>query len=293
MHKRHASILTIVALLSIGLTATAAVSQTKPNTTSPAKKSSPVAAKTIPTIKCTDPGSMVACKSFRQLVEAQDKGLLRSLTGNVNVKSRHFAYVCLPPKDDIFKIIEFYEPQPDEYRPYSPPDVATNPPYQLIELQAFPDDEGKPEQQLLDTQKKWYEEHSDSFLYDFGDVSLDSWVDGIQTAYVHDWGKWRRHVAQRHSQLNEGVYFESAHQWLAQFNEANANQLSVVDGREHPRISVGDTGISVQYSFKNKNNDYTEYTLNIQRSTGRFTESFAATGLAPFEDSGTCMSFKY
>jgi hypothetical protein len=110
---------------------------------------------------------------------------------------------------------------------------------------------------------------------------------------VNDYGKWRRHVPQGHYQLNEGVYFESAHQWLAKFNEANANQLSVVDEREHPRISVGDTSISLQYSFMNQNNKYTDYTLNIQRSTGRFTELFEAVGFAPSEYSGTCMSFKY
>jgi hypothetical protein len=293
MHNRHDSILSIVALLSIGLAATAAVSQTKPATTSPAKKSSPVVAKTIPKIRCTDPDSMAACKSFKQLVDARDKGLLDSLIGSKDSRERHFAYVCPRPKDDVFKVVEFDEPLPEEFRPYSPPDAAKNPVSSLQELRAFPYGEGKPVMQLIDAQKKWYEDHDDFSVYDFGVVYVDSWERGILVDYVSDSGKWQRPLPQGHTRPNEDATFESAHQWLTHFNHANDDKLLSADERERPRISVGDTEIYVRYSFKNKNDDYTEYTLSIQRSTGRFTESFAATGLDPFEDSGICMIFKY
>jgi hypothetical protein len=236
---------------------------------------------------------MVACKSFKQLVDARDKGLLDSLTGDKDSRERHFAYVCLRPKDDVFKVVEFDDPLPEEYLPYSPPDVAKNIVSSMQEHLAFPYSEGKPTLQLMDAQKKWYEDHDDFFKYKFGLVYVDSWESGILANSVFDSGKWRRPLSQGNIRSDEDVYFESAHQWLAKLNEANANQLSAADERDRPRISIGDTSIYVRYSFKNGNNEYTDYTLNIQRSTGRFTESLVATGIEPFGDSGTCMSFKY
>ena len=108
MKRQHDIALSIITMLSLVLSATA-VSQTKTSTTNPpAKKSSPRVAKTIPTIKCTDPDSMVACKSFKQLVDARDKDLQDSLTGDKDSRERHFAYVCLRPKYDVFKIVDKY-----------------------------------------------------------------------------------------------------------------------------------------------------------------------------------------
>ncbi|MGA2876728.1 MAG: hypothetical protein ABSE82_14485, partial [Nitrososphaerales archaeon] len=272
MKRRHGIPLLFLALLSIVLSTTTN-SQTKPSATRSPKKLTSVAAKAIPTIKCIDLESMVACKSFKQLVDARDKGLLDSLTGGKDSRKRHFAYVCLRPKDDAFKIVEFDAPLPEEYRSYSPQDAARSFTVLLQENEAFPYKEGMPVMQHLDAQKKWYEDHDDIFQYGFGNIYMESWEQGILANYVSDSGKWRRPLSQGSKYSDEDVYFESAHQWLAKFNEANANQLSAVDEREYPRITVGDTSIYLRYSFKNKNNDYTDYTLNIQRSTGRFTES--------------------
>jgi hypothetical protein len=293
MKRQSNFTLSAVVLLSLGCTGTAAVSQTKANATSSPKKSPSVAVRTVPTIKCTDPDSMVACKSFKQLVDARDKDLMDSLTGDRDSQKRHFAYVCMRPKDDAFTVVEFDEPLPEEYRPYSPPDAATNVVTLLQENEAFPYKEGMPVMQHLDAQKKWFEDHDDFSLYEIGWIYVDSWQSGIATTYVSDFGKWRRPLPQGHNHSDEDATFESAHQWLTQFNEANANQLASADDREKPRIGVDDTSISVRYSFKNKNDDHTDYRLTIQRSTGRFTESFEATGIEPFEDSGTCMSFKH
>jgi len=293
MHKRHTSILSILALLSFCLIATTAIAQTKPNTTSPPKKPSPVVARTIPTIKCTDPDSMTACKSFKQLVDARDKGLLDSLTGDKDLQEGHFAYVCFRPKDDIFKVVEFDEPLPKEYRSYQPPDIAKNDWYLFGEQKAFPYDKEMPIMQLEHAKEKWFNDHDDFSVYDLGEIYVESWENGILANYVSDYGKWRRPLPTGHSRSNEDVTFESAHQWLEHFNRANADKWAAVDDRKYPRISVGDTTIYVHYSFKNKNDEYTDYTLTIQRSTGRFTESFVSIGLDPFDDSGTCMSFKY
>jgi hypothetical protein len=293
MHKRRASVFSIVALLSLGLTASAAMSQTKPNTTGTPKKSPAVAVRTVPPIKCTDLDSMVACKSFKQLVDARDKDLMDSLTGDKESKQRHFAYVCLRPKDDVFEVVEFDEPPHEDFRPYVPPDGSGSLGATLFELKALPYGEGKPVAKVMDAQKKWYEDHDEFSLYQVGSVYAESWEKGIETAYVSDFGKWRLPLPQSHSRSVEDASFESAHHWLAVFNEANANQFGAVDDRESPRIFMDDTSVYVHYSYKNRNGDYTDYTLNIQRSTGRFTESFEATGTEPFEDSGTCMSFKY
>jgi hypothetical protein len=292
MKKRQNVTLSIIVLLSLSFADTVAVSQTKPNIASPPKKSPSVAVRTVPAIKCTDPDSMVACKSFKQLVDARDKGLLDSLTGNKDSRDKHFAYVCLPPKEDTFKVVEFDEPSPEEYRPYSPPVAGMKLVALMQENEAFPYKEGMPVTQHLDVREKWYEDHDDFSSYEFGWIYVDSWESGILTDYVSDIGKWKRPLPQGHSPSVEDVFFESAHQWLAKFNEADANQFAAVDDRKRPRISVGDTEIYVRYSYKNKHDDYTDYTLTIQRSTGRFTESFEATGLDPSEDSGTCMIFK-
>jgi hypothetical protein len=293
MHIRHTAITSIVALLTFSLSATMAIPQTKPNATSPPKKSSTVAAKTIPTIKCTDADSMTACKSFKQIVDARDKGLANSLTGDKDSRERHFAYVCLRPKEDNFKIVEFDEPLAPEYRPYSPPGEADDISVLSNGQSAFSFTKDKPILQLIDAQKKWFNDHDDFFIYQFGWIYVESWENGILTDYVSDYGKWRRPLPQRNSRLNESATFESAHQWLAHFNKANEDKLLEIDDKERPRIIVDDTNIYVHYSYKNKNNDYTDYTLTIQRSTGRFTESFVAPGIDPFDNSGTCMSFKY
>jgi hypothetical protein len=283
---------TNIVQLAFVLLITAAIPQTKTGATSTSKKP-PSTGRTVPSVRCTDPDSMVACKSFRQLVDARDKDLIDSLTGDKESKQRHFAYVCLRPKDDVFKVVEFDEPPREDFRPYTPPDGAGSLGATLFEAEALPYVEGKPATKVMDAQKKWYENHDEFSVYQVGSVYVESWEKGIANASVSDFEKWRLPLPQSHSRSDVDASFESAHQWLAVFNEANDNQFGAVDDRERPRILVDDTSVYVRYDYKNKNSDYTDYTLNIQRLTGRFTESFEAAGVAPFEDSGTCISFKY
>jgi hypothetical protein len=292
MHTRQNITASITALLTLVIS-TAAAAQTKTNTASPPKKSSPMAARTIPTIKCTDADSMAACKSFKQLVDARDKGLLDSLTGSKDVGKKHFAYVCLRPKNDSFKIVDFYEPSSGEYRSYSPPDLPKNLLSAMEEQDAFPYEKGLPVIPHMDAQKIWYEDHDDFHMYEFDTVYVEAWENGIMADYVSDSGKWRRASFQGHILAQTGASFEGAFEWLTRYSKANDNKLAVIDNPEHAHISIDDTSIYVRYSFKNKNGDFTGYTLNIQRSTGRFTESFAAPGLDSYDDSGTCMSFKF
>jgi hypothetical protein len=291
MHKRRTPILSIVTLLSICLTATAAVSQTKPTTTNPRQKAAPVVAKAIPPIKCTDADSMAACKSFKQLVDSSDKGLLDSLTGGRDSQERHFAYVCLLPKQDVFKIVEFDEPLPTDFRPFE-----TNGREWIVELGAFPSAKAKSyteRTQLMDAGKKWFNDHNESSGYAIGTVYVQSWENGIMADYVSDWGKWRLPFFQGNVLSKEEATFESAHEWLEHFNKDNDGKLALADDRAVPRILISDSSVYVNYSFENRSNAFTDYTLSIHRSTGRFTESYVATGLDPFEKSGTCMVFKF
>jgi hypothetical protein len=119
MHKQHTSLLSVLALLSFVLTATTVLPQTKPTTTSPPKKSPPVASRTIPTIKCTDPDSIVACKTFKQLVEARDERLVKILVGTPSIYYGHMAYICLAQKVDKFKTVDFDVPKDKSYSSYS------------------------------------------------------------------------------------------------------------------------------------------------------------------------------
>ncbi len=280
-------------LLFVAVSGTTVMAQATRGTANSPAKPTTASTRVLPAIKCIDADSIVACKSFKQLVDARDKGVLLSLTGGEASQRRHFAYVCLRPKDDVFSIVEFDEPLPEEYRPYSPPDIAKDPMIALREQEAFEYDEGKPAVSLIDAQKQWYEDHDDYSLYQFGRVYLDSWQNGILSDMVHDLGKWRRPSPQSHVRSDGDVSFEGAHEWLVRFNEANGNRLAVVDEPEYAHISVGESLIFVRYGFRNQKNDLTDYTLSIQRSTGRFTESFEAPNVETFQNSGTCMTFKY
>jgi hypothetical protein len=55
-------------------------------------------------------------------------------------------------------------------------------------------------------------------------------------------------------------------------------------------VSIDESQVSIGYKYKNKNDKTTQYTLTIQRSTGRFTESFLEEAeKVPFlEGTGYC-----
>jgi hypothetical protein len=68
-----------------------------------AKSKSVAAPKPVdPTRICPDPDAAVACKSFRQLLDAHDTGILDSIKPS--------AYVCFRPKSDVFFIFQYAKP---------------------------------------------------------------------------------------------------------------------------------------------------------------------------------------
>jgi hypothetical protein len=239
---------------------------------------------------------MAACKSFKQLVDARDEGLLNSLTGGRDSQERHFAYVCLLPKQDVFKIVEFDEPLPADFTQYCQLDKTKEKEWTLGMFSFPSSDKSKSYTELTqrwDARKKWFNDHNELSGYAIGTVYVQSWENGIMADYVSDWGKWRLPFFQGHVLSKEEATFESAHEWLEHFNKDNDGKLAAADDRALPRILIGDNSVYVNYRFENRSNAFTDYTLSIQRSTGRFTESFVATGLDPFEKSGTCMVFKF
>lgn len=301
MHKRHASILSIIALLSIGLMATTAVSQTKPTTTNPPKKSPPVAARAIPTIKCSDPDTMAACKSFKQLVEARDKRILDILMGSQTASAklssyrRHIAYVCPRKNLDGFWTVDFDLPKGKSYSPYSfyLTEEAVK---RSNEQSAFlgPSTPNHPIDPSI--QDQWYEEHLDREIYDFGDVDVHEYEDGLPLEWEVDFGKWSRlSETKNDSESDDAAIFEGAYVWLERHTGNEKDSPDIGDDPEHAHISIVDGKIHVHYLFETKTGAHISNELSIQESTGRFTQTFIireAPSLGNIESTGTCMIFK-
>jgi hypothetical protein len=307
MHKRRTPILSIVTLLSICLTATAAVSQTKPTTTNPREKAAPVVAKAIPPIKCTAPASMAACKSFKQLVEARDERILKILGGSqlreLHVGTtiynfspskywRHVAYVCLKQTSDKFMTVDFDLPRGIAYKPYSHY-LSWEVGRMSSEALAFlgPPTPNHPVAPII--QDQWFNEHLDSEVYDFGGVDVHEYRNGLHADWVSDYGKWSRpSETQNDPAHDDDANFEGAYVWLAEHTGVDKDTPDIGDDPEHAHITIGPSIISVSYRFENNGGGKTNYGLMIQKSTGRFTETFSSSNVDAFEHAGTCMMLK-
>jgi hypothetical protein len=299
MHTRHASIFSIIALLSFGLTATTAIPQTKPSTTSSPKKSSPVVARTIPAIKCTDPDSMAACKSFKQLVEARDPRLMDVLVGAPSKYGRqlakyyrHIAFVCLAKNSDDFKTVDFSLPKANSYRPFSfyssVDSIKTS-----FELSAFLGPSTPTHPVAPSVQDQWFNEHLNQEIYDTGEVDVHRYQDGLHADREMDYGKWSRpSETQNDPTYDDKAMFEGAYVWLAGHTGDDKDSPDIGDDPEHAHISITDGIVYVRYRFQNQKGGNTDYGLSIQESTGRFTETYTPSDTEATEHSGACMIFK-
>lgn len=299
MNRRRSAALSVIALLSLGL-ATTANPQTRPNTASPAKKSIPIAVKTIPTIKCTNPDTMTACKSFKQLVDARDKRILDILTGTQSAPAkpsghrRHVAYVC-PRKDlDDFWTVDFDLPKGKSYEPYSFYLTEEAVKRSNEQLAFFgPSTPNHPVDQSI--QDQWYEEHIDREIYDFGTVETHEYTDGLPLEWEYDFGKWSRpSETQNDPATDDTAAFEGAYVWLERHTGNEKDSPDIGDDPEHAHISIVDGNIHVHYLSETKTGAHIYKELNIQESTGRFTQTFIvreAPSLANIESTGACMIF--
>jgi hypothetical protein len=295
MTRRRSAALSAIALLSLGFTTTAAASQTKPSTTSPAKRSSPVAARTIPTIKCTDPDTMAACKSFKQLVEARDERILKIVMGRQSKYYGHIAYICLRGETDEFKTVDFDLPNKESYRPYSSylsDDVLRR----SEELSAFFGQSTPYHPVDPAIQDQWFNEYLNQEVYDFGDVDLHQYENGLHEYWEIDHGKWSRtSESQSNPAYDAEATFEGAYVWLERHTGNDKDSPDIGDDPEHAHISIVDGKIHIHYSFESKTGVDIHVQLDIQESTGRFTQTVfvpALSSLGPIEESGTCMIFK-
>lgn len=315
MNKRHSAVLSVIALLSLGLATVAGTPQTKPNTAIAPKKSSPVVASTIPTIKCADPGTMAACRSLGQLVEARDKRILKILIGTQTDSAKlpdyfrpsnyykHIAYVCLA-KDDVFWTVDFDLPTAKGYEPYSyyltGPEGYDFPDHgeamrRSIEQSAFLDP--SPNHPVAPSmQDEWYEEHLDSRIYTFGSVDSDAYASGVHSDGDTDFGKWSRlSEAQNSPSPDDDPTFEGAYVWLERHTGDEKDFPDIGDDPEHAHISIVGGNIHVHYRFETKTGAHIDHEVNIQESTRRFKQTFIvleAPSLKPVESTGTCMVFK-
>jgi hypothetical protein len=289
MNRRSAA-LSVIALLSLGLATTAAAQQTKPNPPSTAKKSSPVAAKTIPTIKCTDPDTMTACKSLKQLVEARDERILDILMGTQSASIKlsdyytHIAYVCLAKNSDEFRTVDFGLPKGKSYKPYSFY-LGEEAVKRSNEQSAFlgPSTPNHPVDPSI--QDQWYEEHLDREIYDFGSVDTHEYSDGLPLQWEMDFGKWSRPSESQYNPASDNAAtFEGAYVWLERHT-----------GNDKDSPDIGDGSVHVHYWFETKTGANINVELRIQASTDRFTQSLVVRelpSLGAVESTGTCMIFK-
>jgi hypothetical protein len=301
MPRRHTLVLSIVTLLTVGLTTTAAMSQTKPNTTSPAKKSSPVVARTIPVIKCTDPDTMTACKSLKQLVDARDERILDILMGTQSASVKlsnyytHVAYVCLAKNSDEFRTVDFGLPKGKSYEPYSFY-LSEEAVKRSNEQSAFlgPSTPNHPVDPSI--QNQWYEEHLEREIYDFGSVETHEYTDGLPSQWEMDFGKWSRLSETQYNQASDNAAtFEGAYVWLERHTGNDKDSPDIGDDPEHAHISIVDGSVHVHYWFETKTGANVDIELSIQASTGRFTQSLVVRelpSLGAVESVGTCMIFK-
>ena len=142
-------------------------------------------------------------------------------------------------------------------------------------------------------QERWFEEHLNSEVYDFGDVNAHEYRNGLHVDWELDYGKWSRpSETQSNPAYDDEATFVGAYEWLERHTGIDKDSPDIGDDREHAHVSIADGTVYVHYRFQNKNGGNTEYGLKIQESTGRFTETFTQSDIEAFENSGTCMTFK-
>jgi hypothetical protein len=292
MRKRYAHLVSLAALASLGSMVVAAVPQANPSTDSTQEKSPPAGARLIPTVKCIDQDSTTACKSFKQLVDARDARIIKATFGEDGHEGKHFSYVCFNPKGDAFVIVYFDMPKRTNYGAYwsGLSDKAIEQLHRKFEKRAafndkLPEDSAIPDQ--------WYDDHSSDKAYAFSSADLQTYENGIFTDWVMDYGKWRMPVDGPHQEAAAAqASFEGAWAWLEHLTAQSSDRANLGDDPREGHITIDESAIYARYSFKNSLDTLTRYSLSIQRSTGRFTETFEAPGVPPNEESGACWMFR-
>jgi hypothetical protein len=283
---RSARLLLLLFVASV----TMATAQTKPSGPVASAKPSTNLKRVPPTIKCVDPDSAVACKSFEQLVDARDEGIIFGIMGSPEDAGRHFAYVCPRRGIDTFTEVAFTVPERKQFKPFNMTDDEKT--RRLFAGIWLGEDAAHP--LSLAAVNKWYEDHRNGLLYSLGGVvGVTTYQDGQLADLQIDKGEWSR-SGQAVGALHDEGYaeYDGGHYWIEKYNVIYAGGSPETDDPKNMHLHVDGRTIYAHYSFKNRNGGTVDYMLQIHRSTGRFTETFKA----PDDRSdvvGTCMMFKY
>ena len=269
-----------------------AAAQTEGPSAAPPKRPTANAVRTIPAVKCVDQDTAAACKSFKELVEAGDERLLRAIHGDEGHERRHISYVCFRPRSDAFGVIEFYIPNAKTYRPpstineelvrYADDSLPTNRMLReteerskkLIEDSIFMDFDDPPAVSRY-TKDQWFQDHSKDFVYSLGFVADSLYQDGLNKGVVMDQGEWSMLAGGKGSMQHDSPsWFVGAHAWIERFNLQHGDVSSRDDDHERGHISLDPSSIHIHFTFENPSRSVVDYTLQINRLTGRFVESF-------------------
>jgi hypothetical protein len=285
-----------------------AAAQTKDPSAAPQKRPTANAVRTIPTVKCVDHDTAAACKSFKQLVDARDRGLLAQVLGASNFR-RHTAYVCFRPNDDYFSVVDLEIPEPKSYQRHLDADqeiardaddsVPTNAAMRAIMEQSKKAAESSEFMDFSDppavsqyTRDKWYQDHGKDFVYSIGEVGDYRYQDGINMGPVDDWGEWTMLASSKDGKQNDPpTWFLGGYAWIERYNSQHGDEAARDDDPEHGHISVDLSSVNVHYKYKSASGEVIDYTMHIHRLTGRFVEDFRSPNVSN-QTSGTCMIFK-
>ncbi len=197
----------------------------------PPKKPSPKTAAAKPAFACPDTEAQQACKSYQELLKANDRGLP---DGN--------AYICFRKSEDQFFIVTFS-------RPYFPKHWDKD----LKEL--VPNETPRPG-------------------FGYAETYNNGVLDSTTMPTLNFSGQWQ-------SLYPESNFFSS--------DKINGKTLNEKD--PNVGVTIEDAQVNIGYKYANRMEKTITYTLTIQRSTGRFSESFLGEGdKFPFsEGTGYCV----
>lgn len=272
-------------------------------------------AKAIPAIECNNPDTAEACKSFKELVDARDQGLLAQVMGTPEFR-RHTSFVCLRPNADFFSIVDLEIPEPTAYDSSMfnmnekfahdidsiPKNASTREALEeskksieesksYDEIQEFMDFSNPPAVSKY-TKDRWYEDHIKEFVYSRGIVEVFRYQDGINFGPVEDWGEWSMLASSKDGkQKDPTTWFTGGYAWIERYNNQHGNRSAKDDDPKHGHILVDTSSVQVHYKYGNGAGETVNYTMQINLLTGRFVESMSSPGSANHV-SGTCMIFK-
>jgi hypothetical protein len=142
------------------------------------------------------------------------------------------------------------------------------------------------------TKEQWFDDHSKGFVYALSLVSDTIYQNGLDKGTMMETGEWSMLAGSAGSkQHGPPAWFTGTYAWIERFNREHGNVSAKDDDPEHAHISLDLSSIKVHFNYENPSRDTVDYTMEINRLTGRFVEYFKFPSSSD-ENSGTCMIFK-